>query len=70
MGLRTNSAVDEYNSFIEKVKWYINCINGEVKSDMGELPKILVKGAEEHKKKIMYHVRRLKSELELSRPRN
>jgi hypothetical protein len=52
------------------VKWYINCINGEVKSDMGELPKILVKGAEEHKKKIMYHVRRLKSELELSRPRN
>jgi hypothetical protein len=62
-----NLGVTEFNRFVNQVDAYIGCIIEEGESDLKRLPGVISDGIRKDQVELLDEVRRLRSQLELSR---
>ena len=63
-----NFAVDEYNSYVNGMQTYLNCIVSEAESDIRKIPIIINEGVSKARSEALSEVQGAKSDLEISRP--
>ena len=64
-----NDAVDSFNRWVSEVNTYRNCVRNEAAADMKKVPDIIIDGANQVNQEMSAEISRIRSNLEMSRPR-